>query len=54
MSAMNAPVKNCNFWKGSGHQTQDCQVENPFALTEQANYMQNFQRGQENFYKNQL
>src|SRR5438270_11313356 len=54
MSAMNAPVKNCDFCGEGGHQSQDCQEENPFAPAEQANYMQNFQRGQGNFNGNQF
>ena len=54
MSAMNAPVKNCDFCGGGGHQSQDCQEGNPFAHAEQANYMQNFQRGQGNFNGNQF
>src|SRR3954471_12211748 len=54
MSAMNAPVKNCDFCGGGGHQSKDCQKGNPFAPAEQANYMQNFQRGQGNFNGNQF
>src|SRR3954467_3338740 len=53
MSTMNRPVKSCNFCGGGTHQSQDCQEGNPFAPTEQANYMQNFQRGQGNFNGNQ-
>lgn len=51
ISAINAPTKLCNLC-GGGHLSQDYQVENSFAQTEQANYMNNFQRGQENSYDN--
>src|SRR3954467_13836660 len=51
MSAMNTPAKLCNSCGGS-HESQDCQVGNPFSQNEQANYMGNFQRGQGNSYGN--
>src|SRR3954466_16239402 len=48
---MNAPVKTCGLCNGQGHTSSECQVGNPFAQNEQANYV-NFQRGQGNAYGN--
>ena len=41
----------CDFCAGN-HASGDCQVGNPFAQQEQANYVSNFQRGQGNPYSN--
>src|SRR3954466_13880970 len=48
---MNAPVKTCGLCNGQGHTSSECQVGNPFAQNEQANYL-NQQRGQGNSYGN--
>src|SRR2546430_1464037 len=41
----------CEFYAGS-HASFDCQVGNPFAQPEQANYLNNFQKGQVNSFGN--
>src|SRR5256886_7154548 len=46
---INTPAKVCELCNVQGHSTSECQVGNPFAQTEQANYL-NFQRGQGNSY----
>src|SRR3954471_17130151 len=48
---MNSPAKVCDLCNVQGHSSSECQVGNPFAQTEQANYL-NFQRGQGNSYGN--
>src|SRR3954462_8136040 len=48
---INAPVKTCGLCNGQGHSSSECQVGNPFAQNEQANYL-NQQRGQSNSYGN--
>src|SRR4051812_23927307 len=48
---MNTPMKTCGLCNGQGHSSSECQVGNPFAQNEQANYL-NQQRGQGNSYGN--
>src|SRR3954465_1003219 len=48
---MNTPAKVCELCNVQGHSSSECQVGNPFAQTEQANYL-NFQRGQGSSYGN--
>src|SRR5436189_2370062 len=47
MGAMNAPVKNCNFCGGGGHQSQDCQEGNPFASNRTCKLHAKLPKGQE-------
>src|SRR3954464_15919533 len=48
---IDTPMKLCELCNGRGHTSSECQVGNPFAQNEQANYA-NFQRGQGNSYGN--
>src|SRR5436189_1206346 len=48
---MNTPVKTCELSNGQGHTSSECQVGNPFAQNEHANYL-NQQRGHGNSYGN--
>src|SRR5436190_2026372 len=48
---INTQAKVCELCNVQGHSSSECQVGNPFAQTEQANYLK-FQRGQGNSYGN--
>src|SRR3954467_10015239 len=48
---IDTPMKLCELCNGRGHTSSECQVGNPFAQNEQANYL-NQQRGQGNAYGN--
>ncbi|XXG59006.1 hypothetical protein AAC387_Pa04g1169 [Persea americana] len=49
VNAINSPILICEFC-GGNHLSRECQVGSPFAQPEQANYVNNFQRGQGNPY----
>ena len=51
VNAVQIPIQICELCSGN-HATQECQVGNSFAQSEQINYMNNLQRGQRNFYSN--
>src|SRR4051812_1865110 len=48
---IDTPMKTYELFNGQGHSSSECQVGNPFAQNEQANYL-NHQRGQGNSYGN--
>src|SRR3954470_7898537 len=51
VNAVQIPIQICELCSGN-HATQECQVGNSFAQSEQTNYLNNLQRGQINFYSN--